>query len=284
MESRANNILVPLDFSEQSLIALEQAYNIASVFKSELTILNVITTSTPVWSLFTDGEKRDIESKLNSKLQNLADEIVAKTGLKVNAIVEKGKVVDTILHIVDKLNIMFIVLGVTRSTELKSKILGTFATRIIREAKCPVITIKGRYHLSGCDNILLPLDLTKVTTQKVDLAIWLGKHFKSTIHAVTVITTKDAASISKFEEQLLEVKNEIEAASIKCSTKMIELSSGGNEKYTEALLIYGERIQAGLIMIMTQQESDVKKFFVGSLATEIMNHSEIPVMSCIPKH
>lgn len=284
MESRTNNILVPLDFSEQSLIALEQAYNIATVFNSELTILNVITTSTPIWSLFTDGEKRDIESKLKSKLQNLADEIIANTGLKVTVLIEKGKVVDTILHVADNINAMFIVLGVTKATELKSKLLGTFATRIIREAKCPVITIKGREHLSGCDHILLPLDLTHVTTQKVGLAIWLGTHFKSVIHAVTVINTKDSSSKEKYADQLLSVQREIEAANIKCETKIIELNGGGKEKYTEALLNYGAAIKAGLVMIMTQKESDVKKFFIGSLATEIMSESEIPVMSCIPKH
>ena len=33
--------------------------------------------------------------------------------------------------------------------------------------KCPVITIKGKDHIEGCDNIILPLDLEKETKEKV---------------------------------------------------------------------------------------------------------------------
>ena len=41
MNNRTNNILVPIDFSEQSLIALDQSYNIAKISESEITLLNV---------------------------------------------------------------------------------------------------------------------------------------------------------------------------------------------------------------------------------------------------
>lgn len=282
MDKRTNNILVPVDFSEQSIITLDQAYNIARLAESEITILNVITTSTPVWSLFNDKEKLEIESRLASKLQNLADEVILKTGLKVNTIMEKGKVADTILHVAERINARFIIIGTTPASELKNKISGTFASRIVREARCPVISIKGKMHRNGCDNILLPLDMTSTSIQKVSMAIWLGKYFRSVIHAVTATSAKDPVVISKLEEQLMEVKSEIDAAGISCTTKMIQPGSGSNEKITEALLQYADEVTADLIMIMTQQEKEVKKFFIGSLATELMNKSEIPVMSCIP--
>ena len=42
-------------------------------------------------------------------------------------------------------------------------------------------------------------------------------------------------------------------------------------------------ISADLIMIMTQQEAGIKKFFLGSLASEIVNKAELPVLSINPK-
>lgn len=283
METRTNNILVPIDFSEQSIITLGQTYNIAKLAQSEITILNVIATSTPVWSIFNDKEQKEIQLRLQSKLQNLADEISLQTNLKVNTIIEKGKVADTILAVAEKINARFIIIGITPS-EIKNKIVGTIATKIVRESKCPVISIKGLVHRQGCDNILLPLDLSNTSAQKVKLAIWLGKFYKSTIHAVTVTSVKDTTTITKIEEQLLSVKKEINAGGVICTTKMIHLSSMHNYKMANALLDYGNEVLADLIMIMTQQEKEVRKFFIESLATAIMNRSEIPVMSCIPEN
>jgi nucleotide-binding universal stress UspA family protein len=40
-----NRILVPVDYSPQSLIALEQAANLAKVFNAEITILKIAETS-----------------------------------------------------------------------------------------------------------------------------------------------------------------------------------------------------------------------------------------------
>jgi nucleotide-binding universal stress UspA family protein len=51
----------------------------------------------------------------------------------------------------------------------------------------------------------------------------------------------------------------------------------------KALLEFAHRVEADLIMIMTQQETEVIKYFVGSLAKEIIHNSDIPVMSIVPK-
>lgn len=283
MDTRTNIILVPVDFSQQSLIALDQTYNLAHLSGSEITLLNVITTNAPIWNLFTDREKKDIELRLTAKLQNLADEIKLKAGLKVNFLLEKGKLTDTILDVSHRLNIRFIVMGTVSSRNIMQKIIGSSATRIIREATCPVITIKGRHHRNGCENILLPLDLTEVTTQKVSMAIWLGKYFKSTIHAVTATSAKDFFVLNRMETQLKQVKEDIEKNGVHCTTHMISLPHGGNEKKASVLLAYANDVLADLIMIMTQQEFDVKDYFIGTLAKEIIHHSEIPVMSCIPR-
>ena len=49
---------------------------------------------------------------------------------------------------------------------------------MVRESKHPVITIRGKVHRDGCKTILLPLDLTKETREKVNKAIELAKIFK----------------------------------------------------------------------------------------------------------
>ena len=58
---------------------------------------------------------------------------------------------------------------------MKQRVVGSNSLRIIRECKCPVITIKGKHHREGCQNIVLPLDLTKETREKVTNAMLKDK-------------------------------------------------------------------------------------------------------------
>ena len=48
------------------------------------------------------------------------------------------------------------------------------------------------------------------------------------------------------------------------------------------IIEYSEKVDAGLILIMTQQETDITEMFIGSSAQAIINNSEIPVMSVVP--
>ena len=99
MDSFTNNILVPLDFSEQSLIALGQSYNLARYTKSKLVLLHILT----------DKSEKDIETTL----QKRAEKVSAEAGVPVEVIIEKGKVYDKIMEVADRLKPVFIILGIT---------------------------------------------------------------------------------------------------------------------------------------------------------------------------
>ena len=54
------------------------------------------------------------------------------------------------------------------------------------------------------------------------------------------------------------------------------------DKLSNAVISYAKKNNADLIMIMTQQEKEFKEFFIGSQAREVINNSEIPVLSIQP--
>ena len=51
---------------------------------------------------------------------------------------------------------------------------------------------------------------------------------------------------------------------------------------SQSIIDYGKEVNAGCIMIMTQQETDITEMFIGSYAQAIINNSEIPVLSVVP--
>ncbi len=282
MNIQNNSILIPVDFSKQSLIALEQSYNFANYTRSKVILLHVIKESAPLWGLMNFKEKDDFKYKIEKKLQDLSIEVKNKTSCEVKIVVEFGKVVDKILDVARKLNVGYIFMGTSGSPDIRKKIIGSNALRIIKEAKRPVITIKGKFHRNGCKNIILPIDTTKQTLQKISIAIQFASLFNSNISVVSVINNKNKDVINKAEEKLMEVENTIKNYGINASHKL-EIVDGDKSKIAKGIINTSHKLQGDLIIIMTQQEGDIISFFIGSLAKELIHFSDIPIMSINPK-
>ena len=281
MGSQKNHILVPVDFSEQSVIALTQSYNLARLTKAEITLIYVIDDdeSSPL-SFFLKSKKqnkKDLEKSINERLKEVASNAFQKSGVKINTVIAYGKIYEEINSSAKKLKCSFIIMGTNGSTGIK-RFIGSNALRVIRDAPCPVITIKGKKHRFGCQLILLPLDLTTETRQKVNKAIELATYFGSAVKVVSVVTTDDEFIVNKLQRQLNQVKHYISEREVNCTAEMVK---GGD--VAEELLKYAKQVKADLIMIMTQEEMNWTERFIGSAAQEVINGTDIPVLTIRPK-
>ena len=59
----ASKILVPIGFSEQSIIALGQAFNLAKIKNSDVVLLSVIEGQSMIESLFLDDKSDELKAK-----------------------------------------------------------------------------------------------------------------------------------------------------------------------------------------------------------------------------
>jgi nucleotide-binding universal stress UspA family protein len=281
MKSSTKSILIPVDFSDQSLIALEQSFNLSRMLHAELCLLFVIEEQGGVGKLFGKQEDDAFTESINVKLKELADKVASEQKLKVKAMVVSGKVYEQIVETADHLNPLMIIMGCNGGTGLKRRFIGSNALRVVREANCPVITIKGKHHRQGCENIVLPLDLSKETKDKVSKGIELARLYGAEIRVVSVVFTPDEFTVNKLTRQLANVKQQVEESGISCSAEIVK-SIKGNESLAEIIIDYTHKVDGDLIMIMTQQEVDFTQYFIGSSAQEIINLSDIPVLSIVP--
>ena len=56
MSNTASKILVPIGFSEQSMVAMGQAFNLAKIKNSEVVLLYVIEDNHSMFDIFTTNE------------------------------------------------------------------------------------------------------------------------------------------------------------------------------------------------------------------------------------
>ncbi len=274
-------ILVPLDFSEQSSIALEQAVNLSKVFDSQLHVLSVIQEDFSLSRIFGEANNEEVKERVQVKLNEFVKEKEEAFGVKISTHIAFGSIYEQIAKTATDLDALLIVMGTTGTSTLKKKFIGSNALRVVRESQIPIITIKGKHHRKGCQNIILPLDLTKETKEKVAKAIEFAKRFGSMIRVVSVLMTNDEFIVNRLTRQLDQVKKSIEKSGVNCTAEIVRDTKGSNT-LADSIIDYANKSKGDLIMVMTQQELDFTDYFIGSAAQGIINGSEIPVLSITP--
>ena len=276
-------ILVPIGFTDQSLVALQQAVIVAKRTNSELFLLSVVEMPTALQKIFSDYEEKQkhFKEKLRENLIELSNNYCEGVS-NVKCLVSSGKIYEEITDIAESLGASLIIMGTDGTPkDIKKKFIGSNANKVVRSAPCPVITIKGKSIKNTCDMIALPLDLNKETREKVTNAIQFARLFNSEVRAFSVSFSDDDDSVkNKLNSTLSQVSKFITSKGVKCSTDLLEISSSAI--FSSSIVKYTEDINADLIMIMTKGEENLDLNFLGSNARKLINKSDIPVMSIRP--
>lgn len=275
-------ILVPIGFTDQSLVALQQAISVAKLTNSDIVLLSVVELPSAIKKLFSDYESEidNLKDQLKRKLEDVKVKYCSEIS-NVDCIVSSGKIYKGITEVAKMLNAYLIIMGTDgSSTGVRKKLMGTNANKVIRTSHCPVISIKGDNLQEGCKTIVLPLDLHKETKEKVKTAIEFAKLWGSEIKVLSILINDDEFIKNKLLRNLSQVEKFISDSNIKCSSKLIEKNK--STKFFSSILDYSKSVNADLLIIMTQQEDSVSLNFLGSNANYLINNSDIPVMSVRP--
>jgi nucleotide-binding universal stress UspA family protein len=282
MNNTTNRIVIPVDFGEQSLIAIHQAARLAKMINGELTLVHVMETNGFLGRLSNSVNDEELKNEINAKLDELIESTLQNEGIKADKVLAHGSVYDKVAEVAEMLNARFILMGTNGGNSgIRRRFIGSNSLRIVRESKVPVITIKGKHHRDGCKNIVLPLDLTKETREKVSKAIEFAKLYGSDIRVVSVLFTTDEFIVNRLTRQLSQVKGFIEKSGTRCTAEIIK-GIKGEESLGQIIIDYTNKVEGDLLMIMTQQETDFTDLFIGSAAQEIINKSDVPVLSIVP--
>ena len=275
-------IIVPYNFSKQSLFALEEAYTLAKASKSAITLVYVIENN----ALFKKIDKKIIQQVIKGfdvELKEIINSQKEKSeGIKISTSIRKGRIFSEILKATKELNAKWIVTGLNnRTKENEREYIGANTFRLLKTATVPVITVSGKSEHSFYKNILLPLDSSAETMQKVNGAIKIAKLFNSTIHVVSMQKGKRDVLDYKHQIQTNQVCEKINKAGLVCNTKSI--NDVENKKIIEKLVKYSNEKEINLVITMTEEEIAAKPFFVSSRTQNFMRKFEIPVMTQKPK-
>ncbi|HQV00775.1 MAG TPA: universal stress protein, partial [Bacteroidia bacterium] len=118
------------------------------------------------------------------------------------------------------------------------------------------------------------LDLSIESRDKVNKAIEIAKYFGSQIHIISLFDTDDEFLKSKLTLQMHSVQQFVLDEGVEVSAKLVS-----SKDASDTVIAYAQNIDADLIVIIAQSDSEFSGWFLGTEAHDIINNSPIPVLS-----
>ena len=283
MAEKAPVILVPIGFSEQSMLALDQAVVFAKAMKAELTLLSVINDDAQIRNVFdakgTDDDK--FRKQVKSRLQEVADEYSQKSNLKINTMVAYGVVYEEIKRVSELIDAKLVIMGTNgKPSNLRRRFIGSNAYRTAVQVKIPVITIKGVRNINKVDTIVFPLVLDRKSKEKVGPALHYARIFNSKVKIISVVHDKNEENTYRAHHN--QVVKFIKDHGVECTAELIHPKK--DKGIVRNTLNFAYENDGDLIIITEDdKERDITDYFMGTDVQAMIYHSEIPVMSITPR-
>jgi nucleotide-binding universal stress UspA family protein len=175
------------------------------------------------------------------------------------------------------LDIDIIVMGTHGTSGYERFSVGTNTAKVVSESPCPVISVQTHAKKIGFKKIVLPIDESPESRQKVNYVLELAGAYGSHVHVLGLINFKNEERKRKFKIKVEQVEEWLKNHKV---TSEIHYVTG--ENLAKMTMAYSKEADADLVVIMTEQQFPLTGFFMGTWATQVVNHSEIPVMTVHP--
>ncbi len=276
------NILTPTDFSATAHLAIEHSAFMARASRATLHLLHVIKISEFTYTINNPAaignDIKDIENFSLQKLNEIAEQLCIKYGISVNTLISKGSPSEEIEIAVTNYNIDIVIMATHGASGFNEYFIGSNAHKTIKKCHCPVLTVQVDSKKIGFHDIVLPIENTHHSLEKVNKTIDFAKLYASKIHLLGIHHKIEDATEKQFELMLENVEMVISHAGLSYDKTIVN-----GDNLAEQTLKYATKNNADLIVVLTDHESELNDSLSGALAKQMVNHSKIPVLSIKPK-
>lgn len=267
-------IIVPIDFSELSMSGLKLALIYANAFKSDIQLVNVLSNNTRY--AITEKKEREIAEKNFKKIIDEFSGELHKDG-KMSYIIKKGRVYNEVAEQAEAYEDSIVICSTHGSSGWSDIWIGSNTYRIVESTVRPVLSISTSSYQKTPETIVIPIDVTKETREKVPHIAKIAKKFNSKVHILKVTTSTNEGIHNTLKMYASQVAKYFEERNIEYERRLIV-----GDNISTITIDYAKTIEADLIGIMTEQPKSMKNLLLGSYAQQMLNNSPVPVLSITP--
>jgi nucleotide-binding universal stress UspA family protein len=272
MPATFNKILIPVDFSLNTEIALKKAIGLAGAEETTIHLLHVTRPGKKVVSQFRNWVvERDLQ-QLKYTLQQ------ENPGLRVRIHVMKGfSIQGTIIECAAMINPDLIIIAKQNSRRRWWVFTSLISPDVVaKKSNCPVLTAKPGSMDSRTKVIVLPIR-NFLPERKLEWAVLLAKKYKAQVHllAIQQHEPKDGSLSQVFLKAYHLLREKLHHP--------IEYSASVRHNAARAALNYAELIMADMILVNPETESGISGLTGTRHISDMLNRdSKIQVLDVEP--
>jgi len=279
-------ILVPVDYSKTSATAFDVAFDIAKKSGAEIIAMNVVEEiTTESYRVTGEWHKADWEDRIftfellkKSKVQ--LEKLVNDpkyAAVKITGEQRVGNPYHGITTIVTEKKVDLVVMGTRGHTKLEEMVIGTNTEKVVRHARCPVLTVHKKPATTNFKNIVYATSMSPEEEVFSRFVKKTQQMYDSTIHLVRINTPAD------FQRDTA-VRGAMEKFAKKLGLKNYTLNIYNDLSEEMGVIYFSDSIDADLIAMATHGRTGFAHVMAGSIAEDVVGHSKRPVLTFVVKH
>ena len=263
------NIVVPIDYSEASLNALETAGYVATQQRSRVQLLHVQETD----EAYLDQAALTMPSHARSVADAIAAGFHQKQGINPGIVFRTGFAGPTIVKAAHDLKADLIVLGAHGASGMREQFIGTTAYYVVKYANCPVLIIPEGSKWPGFSKVLFPLRTSFGSYKRYEFIKALSGDRGAHLEIFALSLDRDPV-----EGQALELMRQRLNAGNPKNDITLSLHHSEHKNISKEVLERADRTLANLIVLSPAVDVVNKQFFVGPFCQRIIHHARVPVL------
>jgi nucleotide-binding universal stress UspA family protein len=269
------NIVVGIDFSKNSYNAMKHAIAISLRNKAKLHLAWVKTAALKT-DFATTTAAKDFQAAIKEKLAQWEQECKAEAPeSSVTSVVLEGKPAVELCNYAAYLPKSMIVMGTHGVSGFEEFFVGNNAFKTINMTKVPVLILREDIQINrDLTEILVPIDTSFETLQKMKTAIEFAKDFNAKICLLGVINPVNNDIKHVINVQLNHGASMCKKANVRYDVQTLEVPGDS----IPALLDAAKKMDVNLMVIMREEEHDLSSVWMGSNTRQIVNNSPMPLV------
>lgn len=257
-----NKILIPFDFTEAAINALDYALEFAG-YDKPIAITAVYLSSKPV-------SPHDVEESRNSFERIVAD-LNRHPKIEPELVFATGSLPGTLLDLRASSGADLIVMGTMGDTSLDQHVTNT--SKLVLEAECPVISVPMGSESKRPEEIALVLGKEEIEDGAVlDFLLAVARSFNAKVHVLTIYAE------SVYAEKVEVASNE-DSLEYYLENFYVEHSFEKNQDVEQGIYNYIEDKNIDLLVIIPRNHARKTEPSDGRLTKLLTLHSRVPILS-----
>ncbi|MGA1465721.1 MAG: hypothetical protein DA446_03660 [Bacteroidetes bacterium] len=282
--------LVPVDFSDLSLVAIEAAKKMASLFGGYVSFIHshipiteldepyALGVSTNVYQNF-----EEIQASLESRLRELSRQYLDEE-VRGDVKVVAGNPAQSVIYEAE--NADMIVMSTHGRTGFKRFLLGSVAEKILRMAPVPVLIVEPESNLGNLDKILVTTDFSENSEFAFPLALEIAQKSSSELTLLHVLNFEQIEGES-MDRSLLDIRKQridllgkefFKDLEDRFHTDVILYDGSANK----AICDYVEEHDFRLLVMSTAGRTGINYMMMGSTTANVVRLTNTAVLSIRP--